>query len=64
MSGGAKILWYVFGALTGWFVIWLAVMFGGVAVTAIASVFVVLFPIFAVIGLCFCLYVMFSGGKK
>ena len=51
-----NLAWFLLGTLAGWFIIWLAAMFGAAALSALLAVFTVLYPVFAVVGLLFVLW--------
>lgn len=46
-----RIMWYLLGALTGWFVISMAAFAGGVALTAGGAIVTCLWPLLMVAGL-------------
>lgn len=58
-----KFLWFLIGTIAGWAIIWLIFTFGAAALTVIVGIFMVAFPVFAVIGLIFVLWALFRKKK-
>ena len=47
---GRDFLMILIGAVFGWAIIWVLVTFGGVALSALGAIFMIGFPIFAIVG--------------
>lgn len=61
---GRDFLMILIGAVFGWAIIWVLVTFGGVALSALGAIFMIGFPIFAIVGFVGLIWWLVSGRKR
>lgn len=54
-----KTLYVLFGAVFGWLILWILAVVGVLSATTILTAFIYGLPLFAVIGLGWCLWMLF-----